>query len=331
MTSRGPDSADTPVPITVPPTPTTGPALTRFRLRGDCVLDFPLHTSFQGGQLAATVWPDARQPTGWGRQFWDVGPEGRGFIAPMTDLGDVIQFSAQHAPAAFTQWHGYLHAITRDSLIIHGSYPSAYAAYAAAQLALVQQIHAEPAPPPDPRVPTASIHLPSPSAPAGGTIAQPPASVSVTFNGPQATVGDPRHGWLVVNTAPLLAAMARPSEELHDLLQDHLPGLDGLEAPVVLAALAAYYRPGDLSLPTTRPEPPTPEPPDTAEPSGPDPAPEGPTPPEPDQPEPGPAADNPAADHPGPSGPAPSGPTEATTPAAPNPDPPTPSIPDGIL
>jgi hypothetical protein len=240
----------TPVPITSPASPAGPPTLTRFRLRGDCVLDFPLVTRPHCQLWAATVWVDHREPSGWARRFWEAG-QTRGFIPSMVDLGDIIQFSVQHAPAVFTKWNGYLHAINRDSLLIHGPYPTLPDAHAAAQLALVHQIHAEPSFHQDPRVST-GIELPTSTPPAATSIAQPPATVSVTFHGPHATIGDPLHGWIIVDTAPLLAAMAHPSEHLAGLLREHVT-LGGDEAPVVLAALAASHLPQDLPPPTMRP------------------------------------------------------------------------------
>lgn len=250
-------SAPTPAPILPPPSPTSAPTLTQFRLRGDCVLDFPLPVRAYSQLWAATVWPDGRQPSGWAREFWKPGPT-RGFIPSLVDLGDVIQFSAQHAPAAFTKWNGYLHAVHRDSLVIHGPHPTLHAAHAAAQLALIHQSHTGPAPQPDPRGPTAGITLPTTAATPTTTIAQPPTSITAAFHGPHATIGDPHHGWLVVDTAALTAAMTHPPEHLRDLLRSRVPTLTGDEAPVVLAALAATHLPHDLPPPARRQAPSTP-------------------------------------------------------------------------
>jgi hypothetical protein len=162
----------------------------------------------------------------------------------VAELGDVIQFGAEPvaaggkavtpAPSAI-YWHGYLHAVQTDSLLIRGPYPGPGEAFAAAQQALLTQIHgqrgrdtdAQPGGPARPATPL--------------TPAQPPATVSVAFHDDAATVGDPAHGWLVVPAEHLLAAMAHPPGQLAALLREGGPRLTGREPLLTLAALTARH------------------------------------------------------------------------------------------
>ena len=256
------------------------PALTWFRLHaGTTVIDFPLHAWPATRTWAATMWPDWRAPGGWARHLWEPSPHGRGFIPAAVELGDVVQFGVEpvpagrkgaHPPAPTAYWHGYLHAVQPDSLLLHGPYREPRDAYAAAQHAMLAQIHQGPVPPGsatmrDPRLPGPGVSR-APVAPA-----QPPATVSLAFNGDTAVVGDPMHGWLVVPSEDLLAAMAHRPQELADRLRPHVPGLTGRAPPVTLAALAAkhlghlasariYTRSEPTSaLPTSAPTPPQPQ------------------------------------------------------------------------
>jgi len=192
------------------PSPTSGsPGLTWFRLHaGTTVIDFPLHASPGARTWVATIWPDARAPSGWVRQPWQAGAAGRGFVPVAVELGDVVQFGVEHAATASTgqlgrpgmaYWYGYLHAVRTDSIVLHGPHPGPHEAYAAAQHALLAQIHHRPAEHTG-RSAASTAQLGDTHESAPVTPAQPPATVNVAFHGRQATVGDPVHGWLVVET-----------------------------------------------------------------------------------------------------------------------------------
>jgi hypothetical protein len=311
--------------------------MTRFRLHaGSTLLDFPLPVSAQARTWAATIWPDARTPNGWAGKPWEPGPFGRGYIPAVVELGDVIEFGAQHTLQATTCWYGYLHAVRPDSLLIHGPYPTPHAAHAAAQLAQVQQIHQDIAGGPDPRRPSLGVQL-SDTDPGSvpTTPAQPPAAVSVSFHGQQSTVGDPLHGWLVVDTGRLLAAMSQPPDRLADQLRQRLPHLDGREPPLTLAALAAHHLPDLLDAeptPAQAAAPPEPSPatsaPDAPAPTARQPAPDQPMPSTPPAPK---SAERAEAQTP--STPTP---PDSTAPANPHlpwtpPDSPGPALPDASL
>jgi hypothetical protein len=299
--SSGNQGPDQPTLVSLVVTPTTIPStpkMTWFRLHaGTTVIDFPLRGTANSRTWIATMWPDARAPGGWARHAWQPGPGGRGFVPSVVELGDVVQFAVQHTPegrdpSGTTYWHGYLHAVRPDSVLIHGPYPSPHEAHAAAQLALVEQINAPPSLPGTPQSSRSAVGIElTPTATRGvaTTPAQPPATVSVAFHGQQATIGDPLHGWLVVDTSRLLAAMAYPPDQLADLLRPALPHLDGREPPLTLAALAAAHLPDQLPLATSRPPTPAAAPgvpaPDTPAPSGP-PSPNGSAPDPPDLSEP---------------------------------------------
>jgi hypothetical protein len=256
-----------------PPVMLPEPALTWFRLHaGITVIDFPLHTWPATRTWAATMWPDRRAPGGWVRHLWEPSPNGRGFIPAVVELGDVIQFGVEpvpagrkeeHPPAPAACWHGYLHAVQHDSLLLHGPYPEPRDAYAAAQHALLARIHqgaASPGPANtrDPGLPIPAVSR-APVAPA-----QPPATVSLAFNGDTAIVGDPVHGWLVVSSEGLLAAMAHRPHELAERLRPHVPGLTGREPAVTLAALSAKHLGHLASARIYTPSHPTPALPTTA-------------------------------------------------------------------
>jgi hypothetical protein len=57
------------------------------------------------------------------------------------------------------------------------------------------------------------------------------------------------HGWLVVDSERLVAAMARPADDLRRDLASYAP-LTGHEPALTLAALAAHHLPGALTLPS---------------------------------------------------------------------------------
>jgi hypothetical protein len=219
------------------------------------LLDLPF-TAPPGSQVsAATFWPESTSPNGWAHRYWDRGPDRRGFVVPQVgDLGDVVGFAAFHhtpdgQPSAAwkhqtrmvkaLEWWGYLHAVEDGALVLHGPHPHIGAAHAAAQHALLAHIH----------------QGPGGGAPAGagefgaGTPrepAQPPAAPTVSWHGRTATVGDPRFGWLHVDAGGLAAALSLPPDRLAAVLADRVPGLDGTEPPVTLAALAALHTPDRL-------------------------------------------------------------------------------------
>jgi len=289
----------------------------------------------------ATFWPEPVAVNGWAFVNWERGPHGRGVQIPQViDLGDVVGFRAvvqpqlpagpapggRPDPAApppnvrVIDWWGYLHAVERGALVLHGPHPTLHAAYAAAQQALAAQVWAT-----DPTSPAngagQNTAQPSPKDRAWREPAQPPVSVSLAWHGDTATVGDPRFGWLHVDSDDLAAALTLPSHELLHALRPLVPGLDGSEPPITLAALAALHLPDLPTIHTTAapppsapmPEPPTPDPPPPVPTTGPaapgpptaaPPTSEPPTPdPPPDVPASGPSASDPppATPTPGPS------------------------------
>jgi hypothetical protein len=178
------------------------------------------------------------------------------------ELGDVIEFGLRHPVAHDADraalrrlhgmagqhrfWHGYLHAVRPDGIVLHGPYSGPHEAYVAAQHALLAQIHDGPADrvksgASTPQISTGLVDA-RPATPA-----QPPATVSVAFHDRYATVGDPVHGWLVVDAERLLAAMAIPGDRLRYDLTQHVR-LTGDEPPLTLAALAAHHDPATLDL-----------------------------------------------------------------------------------
>jgi hypothetical protein len=257
----------------VPPAPTPRqPALVECRLHPlGVVLDTPL-TGPPGTQIhAATLWPESMSPSGWMPRRWDVGPGGRGFIPGMIEPGDVISFGAfrpppptppadgQPSPPGYqlvAEWIGYLYEITAGGLRLVGPYPNPAAAHTAAQLYLfTRQLPAE--------------LTRQPVYPAGR-----PAALTMTWHGPSATVGDPVHGWLTVETARLSAALALTVETLHRELRNRVGGLTGHEPLITLAALAAVHLP---DLPDITAAPAATDPTPAADPPAPTAAPASPT------------------------------------------------------
>ncbi|WP_157488774.1 hypothetical protein [Pseudofrankia sp. DC12] len=310
-----------------PPWPATadGAGLFSCRLHPAGILLDPPVAAPRGAQLMInTFWPEPASPDGWARRGWQRGPDGRGFLVPpVTDLGDTIALTAyrQVTPAAADSglrgfvrrqavaastppvrtvflgtWFGYLHAIERDALVLHGPFDNATAAHSAAQQGLLRRLR-PPAPPTGGQLP---VHP-----------GQPPAAVSLSIDGPTATVGDPAHGWLAVPADQLLAAMALPTTDLHQLLRHHHPALAADTAQVTLAALAARDLPHQLPDILTRP---------TAHRDAVDPASDltdiTDQPEQPDPPDPAAAADplSPADDVPGPQQPVGTAPAAPATP-----------------
>ncbi|ONH22557.1 hypothetical protein [Pseudofrankia asymbiotica] len=278
--------AGRPEPPAGPP-PRTGPVwwnlpprLVACRLHPTGVLlDVPV-TGANGTQIVvSTAWPDPNAPSSWTHQRWRPSPAGRGYDIPrLTELGDVVAITewdtvttpatvlppahrglrrreptvlpAEHHPVAHATWWGYIHAIDTDALILHGPFPTPVAAYSAAQQAYLRKLqpgHTQPATRAAPVQP-----------------ATPPATVSVTYNGPNTTVGDPTHGWLTVPTDRFHNAIAVPTHQLHTLLRPHhgdLPPTTAHSTLAALAALAARHTPDqlpDICLPTPLTPDPTP-------------------------------------------------------------------------
>jgi hypothetical protein len=72
----------------------------------------------------------------------------------------------------------------------------------------------------------------------------PPPVVKVDLRGDLARVGDPRHGWISIDRAKLMTALADPAEALAGRLRAYgstRVSLDGHESHVTLAALAAKH------------------------------------------------------------------------------------------
>ncbi|EFC81327.1 hypothetical protein [Parafrankia sp. EUN1f] len=249
---------------------------------GSVVLDLPFRPPPGWNVRAATLWPDSRSAHGWGADHWAIGPGGRGFVPGLTDVGDVLQFAAEsptpqreltanvwsapgapgtQQPRTVHSWFGYLHGITRTSLIVRGPYRTPEAAYHAAQRALqIDLVRTDTAREP--------AHHTEPLHPAA-----PPAAVSLDYHGDSATVGDPYHGWITVPSRDLASALMLPRHELMLHLRQHVPQLNGREPQVTVAALAARHIPHQLAS-LLDPPGPTPVFTDVAEP--PDPAPAGP-------------------------------------------------------
>jgi len=235
----------------VPPVAASAaPALVVSRLHPTgVVLDSPL-TGPPGTRVyAATNWRDSMADSGWLSSAWDFGPGGRGFIPGMIEPGDVVTFGAFRPPPTepgddgepgqaryqlAAEWIGYLYEITAGSLRFVGPYPDRAAAYAAAQnYLLTRELPADL---------TGKPVLP----------AQPPATLSITWHGPTAIIGDPRHGWLTVETGRLAAALTLTGDDLRRQLRGQISGLTGDESTITLAALAATHL-ADLPDVTTRP------------------------------------------------------------------------------
>jgi hypothetical protein len=282
-----------------------GPRLKVARLHPSGVLlDLPFTPPPGAAVHVATFWPEPTGTDGWAFVNWERGPHGRGVQLPqIIDLGDVVGFRAvSHPqlpagpgpadgpdPAAppshvhVIDWWGYLHAVERGALVLHGPHPTLPAAYAAAQHALAAQIWSQ-----------APTNAAANRNPAGGLDthpgrdrawrepAQPPASVSVTWHGETATVSDPRHGWLHVDSDDLAAALTLRSDDLLRSLRSLNLGVDGNEPPATLAALAALHLPELPNIRTSAPPGPPPLAPSSQAPSPPAPSAAAPPPSGPD-------------------------------------------------
>jgi len=277
----GAAATDRPRPAAGPP-PRTGPArrnlspeLVACRLHPTGVLlDVPVAAAAGTQIVVSTAWRDPNAPTGWAHQAWRPSPVGRGYEIPrLTELGDVVAITVwatapapapapavevqaaprgqrrrepaaaptRTGPVVRTTWWGYLHAIEHDALVLHGPFPSPVAAYGAAQQAYLRKLQPG----------TAQWATRAPVRPA-----TPPATVSVTYDGTNTTVGDPVHGWLTVASDRFHNAVAVPSHQLRALLRPHYGDLPATTAHSTLAALAARQIPGqlpDICLPTPTP------------------------------------------------------------------------------
>ncbi|WP_084692219.1 hypothetical protein [Parafrankia elaeagni] len=252
-----------------------------FRVAGgSVVLDLPFRPPPGWSVRAATLWPDSRSAHGWGADHWAAGPGGRGFVPGLTDVGDVLQFAAESptpqreltanvwappesrdAPQARTvhSWFGYLHGITRTSLIVRGPYQTPEAAYYAAQRALqIDLARTEAAH--EPTRPAEPLHP-----------AAPPVAVSLDYHGDTATVGDPYHGWITIPSRDLASALMLPHHELLRHLHRHVPHLNGREPQITLAALAARHLPHQLPDLLAQPRGGAPSEPDASAPATPTP------------------------------------------------------------
>lgn len=93
-----------------------------LRVAHGSLLDNPLDPDPGCSVWVATIWPDRRQQTGWGRLLWDRHPSGRGWtIHPLTHLGDVIEFGAETSTAV-DRWYGYVQDADVISVSIVGPF-----------------------------------------------------------------------------------------------------------------------------------------------------------------------------------------------------------------
>jgi hypothetical protein len=319
------------------------------------LLDLPFTPPPGAAVYVATFWPESTAPNGWSYLQWERGPHGRGLQLPqIIDLGDVLGFRAVTRPQIagippsaaragppypppavhVIEWWGYLHAVERGALVLHGPHPTLPAAYAAAQHSLAAQVWAPDAAGRPTRGPNGGPGAQPSREPAWREPAQPPASVSLTWHGDTATVSDPRFGWLHVDADDLAAALTLRSDDLVRALRPLVRGIDGTEPPVTLAALAVLHL---SNLPNIHATPPPPEPPPAPPPPEPSPTPPPPEPPPPEppprEPPPGPPLPEPPPPGQPPSGSAPNGPSAdrppVPTPASPVPDAAQPEAPTG--
>ncbi|MDT3444456.1 MULTISPECIES: hypothetical protein [unclassified Pseudofrankia] len=251
------------------------PRLVSCRLHPTGVLlDVPVSGANGSQIVVSTAWPDPNTRAGWTHQNWRPTQVGRGYEIPrLTDLGDVIAITEWHTntaptralpgarrgllrrdpakrlPVAHATWWGYLHAIETDALILHGPFPDPVAAHGVAQQAYLRKLHQ----PTGATQPTRAGH----AQPAGRVPiypATPPATVSVTYDGPNTVVGDPTYGWLTAASDRFHNALAVPGDQLRALLHPHYGELHPTTAHATLAALAARHTPDqlpDICLPTT--------------------------------------------------------------------------------
>ena len=86
---------------------------------------------------AATLWPDALEPSGWARLLWTPGE--RGWRIPETlSVGDVVEFGvAWNVPwgsgVDSSRWFGWVTHCTERALVLDGPYHDAREAHAAAR------------------------------------------------------------------------------------------------------------------------------------------------------------------------------------------------------
>ena len=66
-----------------------------FRVSAGTIIDFPLPIGASSQAWIASLWPDARIPTGWGGWAWQPDPvQGRGWLLPERLMcGDVLEFA----------------------------------------------------------------------------------------------------------------------------------------------------------------------------------------------------------------------------------------------
>jgi hypothetical protein len=93
-----------------------------LRVGYNTLLDIPLDATAGAQVWVATIWPDASQPGGWGRLVWSRHPKGRGWlIEPLTHLGDVVEFGADH-DGTLDRWYGYVSQADAARLVLVGPY-----------------------------------------------------------------------------------------------------------------------------------------------------------------------------------------------------------------
>ncbi|MBL7514454.1 hypothetical protein, partial [Frankia nepalensis] len=284
MTSPRPAPPSAPRAPARPPRP-VDPALVSCRLHtSGLLLDVPISPPPGGHTRVLTYWPDATSPTGWAHELWRPGPSNRGFqVPPVTELGDLIAVATFTTRTVTTPppatgrrvgvvrrveperqvrelwhatWYGYLHAADRHALILHGPFPTLAEAHGASQQAQLRAALRTDHPTGPHKAPTSRDGPPVPVVPA-----EPPVTVSVAYHGPNAVVGAPGHGWLLVPTDQFHAALALPAHHLHQRLGPHVADLAPDTPPAVLAALAARHTPDqlpDICLPPRPDTPPTP-------------------------------------------------------------------------
>ena len=109
-----------------------------FRVAHGSLLDNPLDADPGSNVWIATIWPDRQQPGGWGRLIWDRHPSGRGWtIHPLTHLGDVIEFGADH-PTVPDRWYGYIADADEIGMLVVGPHCSPSDAHDDVRVVLAQ-------------------------------------------------------------------------------------------------------------------------------------------------------------------------------------------------
>ena len=96
-------------------TPTTTPTngVVALRTIGAVLVELPFTPAAGTYTWAASIWPAAGHPAGWGRQVWNYDPTRRGWIIPPSCThGTVIELGAattprrRHPARTLTAWYG---------------------------------------------------------------------------------------------------------------------------------------------------------------------------------------------------------------------------------